>query len=428
MYQVYSFKLSNDGAVGTLTNMKTESRKRHQPQRNEPCTHLTVTSAMELTQLQTHIRTLITLDETEAPIASCYVHYGVGRNRSGPFEGRVRAIRKVLGGQELDRFEEALERIQRYLATEVLPTTQGVAAFARAGTKPLFLGLQFQVPLPDRLSVSSTPDIYHLVELKDTYHRYVVLISTEERARILEVNLGAITREVWAERPELRERVGREWTRDHYQNHRRDRSERFLKEKIAILEMLMAAGGHTHLILAGSSRMTARIRNSLPKHLQAKLIDVVPASANARVADVVAATLSRFINREQQESLDAVAELVSAIRRGGLGTVGTAATLQALRRGQADVLVMAREYEPEVARSCRHCGYTAAASAPPERCPECDSSEFQSADLKEVMVQLAERQSLEVEFVQRSDVLMGLGGVGCLLRYATAEPSQSDRF
>jgi len=381
---------------------------------------------MELSQLQTHLRTLITLEEDEAPIVSCYVHRAIGRNGSGPplFERRVRAVRKVLGGEQLDRFEEAFERIQRYLSTEVRPTTRGVATFARAGTQPFFLGLQFEVPLPDRLSVNSTPDIYHLVELKDTYHRYVVLISTEESARILEVNLGAITREVWAERPELRERVGREWTHEHYRNHRRDRGERFLKEKIGMLEKLMAAGGHTHLVLAGSPRRTARIRNCLPKHLRAKLIVVVPTSANARVADVVEATLSSFIEREQQESLDAVAELVSALRRGGLGAAGTAATFEALRRGQTDVLVMAREYEPGPAWSCRHCGCADAAASPPERCPECDSCEVQSTNLKEVMVKLAERQSLEVEFVRQSEVLMDLGGVGCLLRYATPDQNR----
>ena len=382
-----------------------------------------VTQAMEVSQLQAHIRTLITLEEDESPIVTCYVHRAIGRNDSGPplFEGRVRAVRGVLRGQQLDCFEEAFGRIQRYLAKEVRPTTRGVAIFARAGARPFFLGLQFQVPLPNRLSVGSTPDIYHLVELKDTYHRYVVLISTEESARILEVNLGAITREVWAERPELRERVGREWTHEHYQNHRRDRGERFLKEKIEILEKLMAAGGHTHLILAGSSPMTARIRNCLPKHLRARLIDVVPVSSSALAVDVVAATLSSFIEREQQESLDAVADLVSALRRGGLGVAGTVATLEALRRGQADVLVMARAYEPAPGWCCRNCGWADAAASLPKRCAGCDSTELQSADLKEVMVKLAERQSLEVELVQHSDVLMALGGVGCLLRYATLD-------
>lgn len=381
-----------------------------------------VSHAMELSQLQTHIRTLITLEEDEALIVSCYVHRDVNQKApSTPFEGRLRMIRKALAGQELDDFEERFGRIQHFLATEIRPTTRGIAIFARAGKHPFFLGLQFQVPLPDRLSVSSTPDIYHLVELKDTYHRYVVLISTEESARILEVNLGAITREVWAMRPELRERIGREWTREHYQNHRRDRGERFLEEKIEILDKLMAAGGHTHLILAGSPRMTARIRTCLPKHLRAKLIDIVPASASARVEDVVEATLSSFIEREQQESLDAVAELVSALRRSGLGASGTAATFEALRRGQADVLVMAREYEPGPAWACGQCACAGAATSPPERCPECDSREVQSANIKELMVKLAERQSLEVELVQHSDVLMALGGVGCLLRYATPD-------
>lgn len=386
-----------------------------------------VPHSMELSQLTSHIRTLITLEETEAPVVSCYLPWAVGRYGSQPqrFDRRVRAICKVLGHQR-ELFEEGFTKVQQYLATEVRPETRGVATFARAGRRPFFLGLQFQVSLPDRLSVSLTPDIYHLVELKDTYHRYVVLISTEVSARILEVNLGAITREVWTERPELRERVGREWAHEHYQNHRRNRGERFLNEKLAVLQKLLGAGGHSHLILAGSSPMTARIRNCLPKELQAKLIDVVPAPESAQVADVVAATLSSFIDREQRESLGAVAELASAVRRGGLAAAGTAETLEALRRGQADVLVMAKAYEPGPAWGCGQCGWADAVSSAPERCPDCDATDLQPTNLKEVMVRLAAQQSMEVELVQHSDVLMDLGGVGCLLRYATPEQPQSD--
>ena len=58
--------------------------------------------------------------------------------------------------------------------------------------------------------VGSTPNIFHLVELKDTYDRYVVMISIEESARILEIHLGKVTEELWRERPELRQRLGRE--------------------------------------------------------------------------------------------------------------------------------------------------------------------------------------------------------------------------
>lgn len=378
---------------------------------------------MGLAELKAHIRTLITLEETEAPVLSCYVNRDfVQDSPRFTLEWRVQAVRRVLERDEREPFEVAYECIQRFLGNEIRPTTRGVAVFARGGAQPFFLGLQFDVPLPDLLCVDSTPTIYHLVELKDTYHRYVVLITTKESARILEVNLGGITQELWAERPELRERVGREWTRAHYQNHRRDRGKRFLKEKIDVLDKLMSAGGHTHLILAGSRQLTAQVRNYLPNHLQAKLIDIVSASANDKVTDVVAATLSSFIEREQQESLVAVAELVKELRRGGLAAAGTGATLKALRRGQADMLVMAGAYQPLPGLGCNRCSWLDV--LPPDArgiCPECGANELQPVDLKEAMVKLAERLSAEVEFVCSSDALMELGGVGCLLRYRTPE-------
>ena len=65
--------------------------------------------SMDLRQLNSHIRTLITLDEDEAPMVSCYLHFTVERNGSGLplLDRRVAAMRKVLGRQERDQFEEA---------------------------------------------------------------------------------------------------------------------------------------------------------------------------------------------------------------------------------------------------------------------------------------------------------------------------------
>ena len=71
----------------------------------------------------------------------------------------------------------------------------------RLATKPFFLPLQFRAPLPNWVAVGSTPNIYHLVELKDTYDRFVVTLP------------------LCKERPERRKRMGREWTRAHDQSH-----------------------------------------------------------------------------------------------------------------------------------------------------------------------------------------------------------------
>lgn len=185
---------------------------------------------MELKNLTKHIRTLATLPETDSPIISCYLALEAGRfNVRHAFEECVRPFHKSLSGEAWLDFEDAWESIGLYLTEGLLPDAKGAAIFSRAGEEPFFLPLQFRVPLPNWIAVDKVPNIYHLVELKDTCHRYVVLVSTKESARILEINLGAVTKE-------------------RYQKHRWDRGRKFIEEKIRVLEKLMSAGGHTHLV------------------------------------------------------------------------------------------------------------------------------------------------------------------------------------
>ena len=325
---------------------------------------------MELKNLQKHVRTLATLPETDAPVISCYLtlHNGRIKDRNG-FDGQVRPIISGLTGQTRQDFEDALEPIGQYLAEQLLPEAKGVVIFSRAGGDPFFLPLQFRVPLPNWMAVDTTPNIYHLVELKDTYHRYVVMISTEESVRICEVNLGAVTEQLWKQRPELRKRVGREWTKEHYQNHRRDRAQKFFKEKIEILNRVMSKGGYTHLVLAGHSTITSRVRSELPKHLAEKLIDVVAASARTSVSDVVKVTLASFVEQEEKESRAAAEEIQRQIRTGGLAVVGTEASLQALRRDQVDMLVITRSYSPDPGWRCTACGFMGSQPERPKSVP-----------------------------------------------------------
>lgn len=343
---------------------------------------------MELQNLQAHIRTLALLEETESPVISCYLNLEDKRlsEQLTHLQQQQPILRATVLPANQPDFDKAFEQINTFVENNLQPDTKGAAIFARAGEQPFFLPLQFRVPLPDWLVINSTPNIYHLIELKDTYHRYIVMISTQESARILEVNLGSVTEELWRERPELRKRVGREWTKEHYQNHRRERTNQFIKEKIKILEKLMAARGHTHLILAGNPQMTARLRNELPRHLTDKLIDTVVAASNDDISDVVAATLSHFIEQEEQESQAMVDLFIREIKTGGLAVAGPAACLEALQWGQADVLILAKNMEGDPL-------------------------------LREALVRQSEQTQCHVEVVNHSDILMEFGGAGCLLRY-----------
>lgn len=389
--------------------------------------------ALELAELKQHIRTLITLEATDAPVISCYLNLeAVGREDGvvggqDVFRERRALLRKSMVGERKQYFEEALQGIEEYLENRVQPESNGVAIFARGGARPFFLPLQFQVPLLNWIVVGPTPNVYHLVELKDTYHRFVLLLLTEKGARILQVNLGAVTGEVWAERPELRDRVSSGWSKTHYQHHREQQTVRFIAEEIRVLDRLMSSGGHSHLILAGNPGLTERMRQALPKHLAAKLVDTVHASARDAMPDIVAATNSLFVEQEEAESLAKVCLLEQEINTHGLAVAGTKASLRAVNWGQADVLIMAKAYAPEPGWLCGHCGNIAVVSQRPPACPECMEFQLQEIDLKEELVRLAERNGVEVEIVDHSDLLMELGGVACLLRYQRRNVSRLKR-
>jgi stalled ribosome rescue protein Dom34 len=126
------------------------------------------------------------------------------------------------------------------------------------------------------------------------------------------------------------------------------------------------------------------VRKALPKSLADKLVDVVSASSRDRVEDVVAETLSSFVEQEERESLALADELLRAVRTGGLAVTGSEEVLTALRKAQVDALVVSAAYE--------------------------------EAD-REEMVWLAERSGCQVEVVNTSEALDRLGGVGALLRY-----------
>ena len=345
---------------------------------------------MEHKDLQECIRSLAMMDETDSFLISCYLNLGKGAAGCQDFlRERELLLEKNVPDAWRNNFSKTMGKVHSFLSEKSLGGVKGAAIFSREGSEPFFLALEFRVPLPDLIVMDLTPHIYPLIELLDTCHRYVVVISTEIKARILEVDTGSVTESLWMERPDLRKRIGREWTKEHYRNHREDRGGKFIKEKIRILERVMSAGGHTHLILAGSPQKTSRLKKALPKHLADRLVDTVVIDERAETGSVVVATLATFIEQEQKESLAAVEMLQRQINTNGLAVVGSEATLEAMKRGQADMLILAKE--------------------------------FYEGELKEELVKLAVRHGIKIETVSGSHTLNQYGGVGCLLRYLLPE-------
>jgi hypothetical protein len=378
-----------------------------------------MTSLTTLEELKQHITLLASVEESEAPFISVYLNLENGEDGwRNIFEDRARLLARVLQGDALLDFEEALFRIESWLSTELLSQAKGVAIFVRGNLGGAFmLPMQFAAPLPNLIAVYPTPNIYHLVELKDNYHRYVVLLAMPDRAYILEVNLGAATTQAWINRSESGLRVGSEWTRSHYQVHQEHRGERFVKEKIAMLEQLMSAGGQTHMILAGAPEITQRIRKLLPSNLAEKLVDIIPANEQDQKTDVVIATLSSFIEHEEQESQSVVERLIKGLRNHNLAVAGSENTLNSLHWGEVDTLLMASDYQPDPGWTCTSCRAMGTELPQFSECSKCGNNTVRPLDVREALLRLAGQFECPVEVVEYSDALMSIGGVGCLLRF-----------
>ncbi len=379
-------------------------------------TNILDTGAVDVGELRKHLRTLATLEPSDAPMVSCYLSFDRGVLSRDTVGRHARLVRAGLPPHKQAAFDKAMARVYTQLEHRS-ERARGMAVFSRAGNSPHLQLLEFRVPVPELLFAEDTPVIYPLVELRDTFHRFVVVISNESSARILEVSLGAVVREVWTSAPAIPDDLRRQWSRDEYRNHRKDRVDRFLKVKLAVLERLVMSNGHTHLILAGNPRITARIRDRLPERLRAKLIDIVPMPPNADPGDVVQAAIASFIAQEQHESVVAASALCAEVDRGEMAELGTASSIEALRRGQADLLVMTDAYRPGQGWICSRCETLTAA---PERltgeCPSC-GGELVGVDLREHLVKLAERTACGFERVSHHEQLSAMGGVGCMLRY-----------
>jgi protein required for attachment to host cells len=398
--------------VGTQIGIKTKgvSERRMEP-KMEPLT------TME--GLRSHIATLACIEDTAAPFVSCYLNLEQGKGSYDKvLEERAAAVRSTLEPAAHADFDAAMQQIKVYLAEKLRPDAKGIALFSRhlrAGG--FFLPMQFAAPLPNWMAVYDVPNLFHLMALKDTYHRYIVLLATRAWVRILEVNLGAATIQAWTEQPALRERVGREWTKEHYASHRRDRTSRFLKEQIDLLRHLMAEGKHTHLILAGDPKLTGALRRALPNALISKLIDTIPAASRDAQDDVVTATLSAFVEWEEQDSQAIAARFVKGIRTQGRAVAGAAACLEALRQRRVDTLLVAQDAPPKHGWICATCYAIRIEHTVPDVCPECANKTVRLIDPMAELVRLAGQQDCPVEVVVHCDPLMALGGVGCLLRY-----------
>lgn len=384
--------------IASLLRMRRRSRC------NPPLEERSLT--METVALSALLAELAHQEETSGRFLSCYLRVATAR-----WQLRRRIESLMAGRSPAGRAEivEAFRRAERRLA-DAPPWARSMVGFFRDGFERVAW-----VPgsVNERIAWSPLPLLAPLVELKRHYRRYVLVLTTRRRVRVVEVVLGPTTARLWSERPELRSRVGPEWSVQRYLRHRRKATGEHLVEKVRLLERLVDRGGDAVLVLAGDLERVEALRRALPERLRRRLLSEaleLPELDAPDSENVIRQTLEDFLGRLEGDSRSVEDALRAEVETDGLASTGVRETLEALSAGVVDTLFLASDWVA-YGSACPRCGAVDARTGLLS-CPVCLSGLPHGVDLREALIRLAAQGDCRIEPLVRHPEL----GVGALLR------------
>ncbi len=349
-----------------------------------------MTSALLLQQLDTLARL-----EPCHPLLSLYLNTEIDNTGRHSHDLFVRkALQEAIKGSserspERESLESDRDRIEHFLATELRPSTRGVAVFA-CHRSNLFESVQLNVPFDrHRLNVGDRPHLYPLARAHDQYPPCAAVVMDTNAARIFVFGLGETEQYVEVQNPKAKHTKAGGWSQARFQRHIENEHLLHVKEVVERLEAILTAAQIDRFVVAGDEVVVPLFEEQLSQRIHEKLVSVVRLDIRASESDVLAATLDALRREDQARDRTVVEDLLGESRAGGRAVTGIVDTRRALRDGQVDTLVIA---------------------ATPQQVPGEDAA-------ADELVIAARQTSASVRFIEDPALLVPAGGVAARLRF-----------
>ena len=309
----------------------------------------------------------------------------LNRGFEAAFKSLVQSVEKGLENSEKKTFQEAARRAGAFLA-DYQPSGKSVVYFGDS-RGDFAWHRSLGVSLANRVNYQTRPFVRPLIEARDEFERYGVVLTDRARARLFTVFLGSIEEkhEAFAE-AEVRkfDASGSDQMRSqmNFQRKADEHARWHLKHVAEIIDRLSVAERFDRLVLAGTTEAVGELKGLLPDRLRRLVVGTVSLAIDAGDAQILEETI-RLLERVERESENAiVADLLTAAAKNHQAVLGFEETLQALREGRIRRLVYGGE--PEVGGGrCPSCDQLFRGT---EVCPNCQTDLHSLDDLLEVLV------------------------------------------
>ncbi len=353
--------------------------------------------------------------QPEHPVLSVYLNTDPAEGNTEFHRLRLRSmIKDVPLTTDADAVVEFVERHHDW-------SGKSVAIFSC--TPDNFLrSFSLALPIQSRVRVSDRPHLKPLADLLDSYGGYGVVLVDKQGARFFHFHLGELQEQEGMLGESVRhtkrgggsQAAGRRGGVAGQTGYVEEVTERNMREAIEFATHFFAEKHVRRIVIGGTDENVALFRSILPKSWQSLIVGSFPISMVASQHEVLQKAMSIGEEAEKRREVQLVKQVVTNAAKGKGGVVGLQNTLDAIRAGRVNTLVIQAGFR-EVGARCSSCGYIA--SMPVDICPFCNGTMEKVTDVVELAVGEVMRSGGEVEVLHPEHIEDGFDRIGALLRY-----------
>jgi hypothetical protein len=351
-----------------------------------------------------HLKLLSSIAEGSCAFLSCYLAASEGLAACREFLATDRQrLKQTLPLQQQLGLDEAFAMADEALSRHWRKGLVSMAVFARHGGSDRFL----HVALLEEAVASQTycyrlPQLFPLFALQQASQRYRLLLARRTGLQVLDIDGESARVCAWS---------GTTTQRDLAPTTQLD------GQTLALRRVLSDKSGLA-LVIAGDEELLPIVEEWLPKRALARTDDLIPVPEYLDINETVEYVRTDRRDRRRLESGLEVSRLIRSMRGRGGAVTGPRATLEALRAGQVETLLLG--YSEGSLRDmpagflCNACDEPGARDFDADICIECGGEKLSGRDFLAEVAWLVARNGTNIVFSD-SDELRYLGGVGCLL-------------
>jgi peptide chain release factor subunit 1 len=267
--------------------------------------------------------------------------------------------------------------------------------------------ISIPIKVENLLVLDSSPYLRPLARILDELEDFTLVLVSSNSAKIFSISLGKIkdSRKLSADIMNKHKKGGCSQAR--FNRLRRGAIHAFLTEVAEVLQKR----DDDQIIITGPGNAKNQFVDLLPKNIQENVVDVIDIDIDDE-NKLLKQSIHLISEKEKRQSHEAVQHLKGEILRDGLAVYGIEETLNAVKKGQVELLLIEKDYKSR-GWICEHCQLVK--EGVKIICPYC-GNKTSEVDVLEEILEFAVRTDAEIEFTNDKEI-KNLGNIGGILRF-----------